>query len=90
MSLVIMIFTLLTCFGGGYFIGNLLKLNWKMSNLISAGTGIYGGSAIAAIGLNTSFSEMKKSGSVPMLHDFIISLLVVIIAIAVEYAMGIV
>lgn len=49
MSLVVMIFTLLTCFGGGYFIGRALGLNWKMSNLISAGTGICGGSAIAAV-----------------------------------------
>lgn len=49
LSLYVMIFTLLTCFGGGYFIGKKLGLNWKMSNLISAGTGICGGSAIAAI-----------------------------------------
>lgn len=49
MSLMVMIFTLLTCFGGGYFIGKVLGLNWKLSNLISAGTGICGGSAIAAI-----------------------------------------
>lgn len=49
MSLTVMIFTLLTCFGGGCFIGKALGLNWKLSNLISAGTGICGGSAIAAI-----------------------------------------
>ena len=49
MSLTLMVFTLLTCFGGGYFIGKALGLNWKLSNLISAGTGICGGSAIAAI-----------------------------------------
>lgn len=49
MSLTVMIFTLLTCFGGGYFVGKALGLNWKLSNLISAGTGICGGSAIAAI-----------------------------------------
>lgn len=49
MSLVVMCFTLLTCFGGGYFVGKALGLNWKLSNLISAGTGICGGSAIAAI-----------------------------------------
>ncbi len=48
-SLAVMVFTLLTCFGGGYFIGRALGLNWKLSNLISAGTGICGGSAIAAI-----------------------------------------
>lgn len=49
LSLTVMIFTLLTCFGGGYFVGKLLGLDWKLSNLISAGTGICGGSAIAAI-----------------------------------------
>lgn len=49
LSLTVMLFTLLTCFGGGFFIGKALGLNWKLSNLISAGTGICGGSAIAAI-----------------------------------------
>ena len=49
LSLMVMCFTLLTCFGGGYFVGKALGLNWKLSNLISAGTGICGGSAIAAI-----------------------------------------
>ncbi len=49
LSLTVMIFTLATCFGGGYFIGRALGLNWKLSNLISAGTGICGGSAIAAV-----------------------------------------
>lgn len=45
----VMIFTFAMCFGGGYFIRKLFGLNWKLSNLISAGTGICGGSAIAAI-----------------------------------------
>ncbi len=49
MSILVMLFTLLTCFGGGYYIGRMLGINWKLSNLISAGTGICGGSAIAAI-----------------------------------------
>lgn len=49
LSLVVMAFTLLTCFGGGYFVGKWLKLDWKLSNMISAGTGICGGSAIAAM-----------------------------------------
>ncbi len=48
-SLIVMVFTLATCFGGGYIIGKMLGLNWKMASLISAGTGICGGSAIAAI-----------------------------------------
>jgi uncharacterized membrane protein YadS len=46
--------------------------------------------ALAAIGLNTSFKEMRKSGFGPMLHGFIISALVVIVAIAVEFCMGII
>ena len=45
--------------------------------------------ALAAIGLNTSFAKLCKSGAKPMLHGFIISLLVVLVAIAVEYALGI-
>ena len=39
----------LTCFGLGYVIGKALGLDWKTSSLINAGTGICGGSAIAAI-----------------------------------------
>ena len=49
LSLSVMVFTLLTCFGGGYFVGKWLGLDWKLSNMISAGTGICGGSAIAAM-----------------------------------------
>lgn len=49
LSIYVMIFTLLTCFGLGYFIGKSISLNWKMSNLISAGVGICGVSVIAAI-----------------------------------------
>lgn len=48
-SLAVMFFTLLTAFAVGYFIGKLLKINWKLSSLISVGTGICGGSAIAAV-----------------------------------------
>lgn len=48
-SLIVMLFTLATCFGLGALIGKLLGLNWKTSSLINAGTGICGGSAIAAI-----------------------------------------
>ena len=49
MTFFVMIFTFAMCFGGGYVIRKLFGLNWKLSNLISAGTGICGGSAIAAI-----------------------------------------
>lgn len=49
MTFFVMIFTFLVCFGGGFFIRKIFGLNWKLSNLISAGTGICGGSAVAAI-----------------------------------------
>lgn len=49
MTFFVMIFTFAMCFGAGYFIRRIFGLNWKLSNLISAGTGICGGSAIAAI-----------------------------------------
>lgn len=48
-SIVVMIFTLLSAFGFGWLFGKLFKMDWKLSSLISAGTGICGGSAIAAI-----------------------------------------
>ena len=46
--------------------------------------------ALAAIGLGTSFKDMKKSGINPMIHGFIISALVVVVAILVEWFMGLV
>ena len=46
--------------------------------------------ALAAIGLNTSFKDLKRSGINPMIHGFIISALVVIVAIFVEWCMGLV
>ena len=50
MTFFVMIFTFAMCFGVGYFIRKLFGLNWKLSNLISAGTGIcHGGAAIAPV-----------------------------------------
>jgi len=49
MTFFVMLFTFAVCFGGGYFVRKLFGLNWKLGNLISAGTGICGGSAIASI-----------------------------------------
>ncbi len=71
MSLCVMLFTLLTCFGGGYFIGRALKINWKLSNLISAGTGICGGSAIAAIApvIDAEDSDIAYAMSATFLFD---------------------
>lgn len=71
LSLMVMLFTLLTCFGGGYFIGKALHLNWKLSNLISAGTGICGGSAIAAIApvIDAEDSDIAYAMSATFLFD---------------------
>ena len=46
--------------------------------------------ALAAVGMNTDLGEMKKSGPAAMLHGFIISALVVVVALAVEFAMGLI
>lgn len=48
-TLIVLIFTLLTAFGGGYLLGKLMGVDWKFSSLISAGTGICGGTAISAV-----------------------------------------
>ena len=77
MSLLVMVFTLLTCFGGGYFIGKMLGLNWKLSNLISAGTGICGGSAIAAIAptIDADDNDVAYAMSATFLFDMAMILL---------------
>ena len=77
LSLVVMVFTLLTCFGGGYFVGRALGLNWKLSNLISAGTGICGGSAIAAIApvIDAEDSDIAYAMSATFLFDMAMILL---------------
>lgn len=48
-TVFVLVFTLLTAFGGGFLLGKLFKVNWKLSNMIAAGTAICGGSAIAAM-----------------------------------------
>ena len=76
MSLTVMVFTLLTCFGGGYFVGKALKLDWKLSNLISAGTGICGGSAIAAIApvIDADDTDIAYAMSATFLFDMVMIL----------------
>ena len=77
LSLCVMVFTLLTCFGGGYIVGKLLGLNWKLSNLISAGTGICGGSAIAAIApvIDAEDKDIAYAMSATFLFDMAMILL---------------
>lgn len=76
LSLGVMFFTLLTCFGGGYFIGKALGLDWKLSNLISAGTGICGGSAIAAIApvIDAEDTDVAYAMSATFLFDMLMIL----------------
>lgn len=77
MSLNVMCFTLLTCFGGGYLVGRALGLNWKLSNLISAGTGICGGSAIAAIApvIDAEDRDIAYAMSATFLFDMVMIVL---------------
>lgn len=77
MSLCVMCFTLLTCFGGGYICGRLLGLDWKLSNLISAGTGICGGSAIAAIApvIDAEDRDVAYAMSATFLFDMVMIVL---------------
>ncbi len=83
-SLIVMVFTLLTCFGGGYVIGKLLKLDWKVSNLISAGTGICGGSAIAAISpvIDAEDKDVAMAMSATFIFDMVMIILFPIMGIA--------
>ncbi len=77
LSIYVMVFTLATCFGLGHFIGKALGLNWKMSNLISAGTGICGGSAIAAIApvIDADDTDLAYAMSATFLFDMLMIIL---------------
>ena len=77
LSLTVMVFTLITCFGGGYIVGRLLGLNWRLSNLISAGTGICGGSAIAAISpvIDAEDRDIAYAMSATFIFDMIMILM---------------
>lgn len=44
--------------------------------------------SLGAIGLKTNFKKVSKSGFLPMLHGFIISLLVVVVSFMVQKFMG--
>lgn len=76
-SLIVMCFTLFTAFGGGYLIGKLFKMNWKLSSLISAGTGICGGSAIAAIApvIDSQDKDIAYAISATFIFDVIMVIL---------------
>ena len=86
MSLMVMIFTLLTCFGAGHFIGRALGLNWKLSNLISAGTGICGGSAIAAV--STTIDADDNDVAYAMSATFLFDMAMVVLFPILGHAIG--
>lgn len=77
LSLTVMVFTLLTCFGGGYIVGKMLGLDWKLSNMISAGTGICGGSAIAAMApvIDADDTQIAYAMSATFLFDMVMIIL---------------
>lgn len=76
-SLIVMTFTLFTAFGGGYLLGKILGMDWKLSSLISAGTGICGGSAIAAIApvIDAKDSDIAYGISATFIFDIIMVVL---------------
>ena len=73
MTFFVMIFTFAMCFGGGYFIRKLFGLNWKLSNLFSAGSGIWGGSAVAAIApvIDADDKDIAFAMSSSFLYDMV-------------------
>jgi len=83
-SLIVMSFTLLTAFGGGYIFGRLFNMNWKLSSLISAGTGVCGGSAIAAVAptIEAHNSDIAYAISATFIFDI---LMVILFPIAGRY-----
>lgn len=77
LSLIVMVFTLATAFGVGNLLGKLFKMDWKLSNLISAGTGVCGGSAIAAVA--PTIEAKDEDVAYAMSATFIFDVLMVII-----------
>ncbi|AKL96402.1 hypothetical membrane protein UPF0324 [Clostridium aceticum] len=76
-SLIVMLFTLITAFGGGYLVGKLFKMDWRLSGLISAGTGICGGSAIAAVApvIDAEDSQIAYAISATFIFDVLMVIL---------------
>ena len=83
-SLIVMVFTLFVAFGGGYYLGKIFNMNWKLSGLISAGTGICGGSAIAAIAptIDAEANDIAYAMSATFIFDI---LMVILFPIAGRY-----
>lgn len=76
-SLFVMVFTLTAAFGSGIIFGRLLGVNWQLSNLIAAGTGICGGSAIATLSpiVEADDSEIAYAMSATFIFDVLMIVL---------------
>lgn len=76
-SLIVMTFTLISAFGGGYLLGKAFGMDWKLSGLISAGTGICGGSAIAAIAptIDAEDTQIAYAISATFIFDIVMVIL---------------
>lgn len=76
-SLIVMVFTLIAAFGFGYLFGKLFKMDWRLSSLISAGTGICGGSAVAALSpvIEADDSQVAYAISATFIFDIIMIIL---------------
>lgn len=85
-TLAILFFTLLTAFGGGLLIGKWMGVNWKLSNMIAAGTGICGGSAIAAVApvIDAEDSDVTYAISATFLFDMAMVILFPILGRAMQ------
>ena len=76
-SLFVMFFTLIAAFGSGYVFGKMFGIHWKLSSLISAGTGICGGSAIAALSpiIESNDSDFAYAISATFIFDIVMIML---------------
>ena len=76
-SLFVMCFTLFTAFFFGHLLGKAFHMNWKLSSLISAGTGICGGSAIASIAptIEAENSDVAYAISATFIFDIVMVIL---------------
>ena len=69
-SLSVMIFTIAAAFGSAYFFGKLMGIPYKLKSLISVGTAICGGSAIAAVSPIIEADELEIAYSISTIFLF--------------------
>ena len=84
--LMVLVRSLCDAFLVGRFITS--EMIGNMSNVISTVSKFLMVMALGAIGLLTDFKKVMKSGFKPMLHGFIISALVVVVAYVVQLMIG--